>query len=158
MSETAGFKVLKQDDLQALCRAKGLPLTVQRTLIMEALAGRKDHPTADQVFDDVKTQLAGVSRTTVYRVLEAFVAHGLAQKVGSSAAKARFDADVARHHHVECIDCGAIIDLPKNLSYDIPLPADTDALFEVLDYSIQFKGICAGCRDERQYDAVNGKG
>lgn len=133
--------------MHSLCRSKGLPVTVQRTTIMSALAGRKDHPTADQIYEEVKPQLAGVSRTTVYRVLETFVAHGLAQKIGSSEAKARFDADVRRHHHLECLRCGAILDLPYQTSYDIPLPESPDDQFQVLDYSIQFRGVCARCRE-----------
>jgi Fur family transcriptional regulator, peroxide stress response regulator len=146
MSEAAEFKKVKQNQLHSLCREKGLPLTVQRTVILDALAGRKDHPTADEVYEEVKPRLAGVSRTTVYRVLETLVAHGLAQKIGSSAAKARFDANAARHHHLECIRCGGISDLPHHPSYDIPLPSGADDLFEVHDYAIQFRGVCARCR------------
>lgn len=115
---------------------------------MDALAARKDHPTADEIYEGVKTQLTGVSRTTAYRVLETFVAHGLAQKIGSSGAKARFDADVARHHHLECLRCGAIIDIPHRQSYDIPLPATEDDFFQVFDYAIHFRGVCARCRRE----------
>ncbi|HJV33774.1 transcriptional repressor [Geomonas sp.] len=148
MHGRADFKKRKQEQLQTVCRSKGLPVTVQRTVIMEALAGRKDHPTADQVYEQVKPLLAGVSRTTVYRVLEAFVAHGLAQKIGSNEAKARFDAEALRHHHLECVCCGAIIDLPHRASYDIPLPPSPDGLFQVLDYAIQFKGVCGNCRGE----------
>lgn len=147
MCEPDRFKEVKQGELHALCRAKGLPVTVQRTVIMDALAARKDHPTADQIYEDVRPQLAGVSRTTVYRVLEAFVAHGLAQKVGSNAARARFDANALRHHHLECVRCGAISDLPHRPFYDMPLPATPEDFAEVIDYAIQFKGICGRCRE-----------
>lgn len=139
------FKKLKQDELHTLCRDKGLPVTVQRTVIMDALASRKDHPTADEIYEVVKPQLAGISRTTVYRVLETFVAHGLAQKIGSSAARAHFDADKARHHHLECIYCGAIRDISHQQVYDLPLPRSDGDPFQVLDYAIQFRGVCAQC-------------
>lgn len=138
------FETYKQDQLHAVCRAKGVPVTVQRSIIMAALAARKDHPTADEIYEDVKPKLTSVSRTTVYRVLEAFVSHGIAQKIGSSAAKARFDANAERHHHLECIRCGAVIDVPHHESYDIPLPSFGEV--EVLNYAIQFRGICGRCR------------
>ncbi|WP_243372727.1 transcriptional repressor [Geotalea sp. SG265] len=146
MRDANEFKKTKLDQLHALCRAKGLPLTVQRTVIMDALAARTDHPTADEIYEEVKPLLTGVSRTTVYRVLEAFVAHGLVQKIGSSAAKAHFDADVARHHHLECIRCGAISDIPHCEAYDIPLPSSEGNRHQVLDYAIHFRGVCARCR------------
>ena len=145
MSEAANFKNAKQQQLHSLCRDKRLPVTAQRTVIMDALSCRKDHPTADQVYDQVKSTLMTVSRTTVYRVLETFVANGLAQKVGSLAAKARFDANAERHHHLECVHCGAIADLPHHVSYDIPLPESPEGLFQAHDYAILFKGVCAAC-------------
>ena len=40
--------------LEAACRAQGVPLTVQRRAILEVLADRTDHPTADQVFAAVR--------------------------------------------------------------------------------------------------------
>jgi Fur family peroxide stress response transcriptional regulator len=146
MTPAMGFKKKKRDQLHLLCRTKGLPLTIQRTVIMDALAARTDHPTADEIYEEVKHQLTGVSRTTVYRVLEAFVAHGLAQKIGSSAAKAHFDANVDRHHHLECLRCGAISDIPHHQDYEIPLPASASGQFQALDYAIQFRGVCAQCR------------
>lgn len=146
MQGRAEFKKQKHDQLISICRSKRIPVTVQRTVIMDALAGRKDHPTADQIFEQVKPLLAGVSRTTVYRVLEAFVAHGLAQKIGSNEAKAHFDADAVRHHHLECVSCGAIVDLPHQEAYDLPLATSPDGEFQVLDYAIQFKGICGRCQ------------
>ncbi|MEZ4484291.1 MAG: transcriptional repressor [Syntrophotaleaceae bacterium] len=71
---------------------------------------RKDHPTADQLFDDLKST-SGVSRTTVYRILETFVRVGLVVKISSPQAKARFDANTCRHHHISCVQCGEVADL-----------------------------------------------
>jgi Fur family transcriptional regulator, peroxide stress response regulator len=157
MKSEEAFKNLKQGQLHSLCKAKGLPLTVQRTVIMDELAGRRDHPTADQVYDGVKAQLGAVSRTTVYRVLETFVAHGLVQKISSSEAKAHFDANATRHHHLECIQCGAIADIPHHPSFDIPLPSLVDDHFRVLDYAILFRGVCARCSLETQQQITAAK-
>ena len=77
--------------LEAACRDQGLPLTVQRRVILEALAGRDDHPTADDILAQVRGQLPEISRTTVYRVLDALVRLGLAVKISSPGAAVRFD-------------------------------------------------------------------
>jgi Fur family peroxide stress response transcriptional regulator len=45
--------VEKMAQLETACREHGLPLTVQRRTILEVLAERTDHPTADQVWEAV---------------------------------------------------------------------------------------------------------
>jgi len=62
-------------------RERGLALTVQRRVILAELLARRDHPTADQVFAAVVGRVPGLSRTTVYRVLETLVGLGMARKV-----------------------------------------------------------------------------
>jgi Fur family peroxide stress response transcriptional regulator len=147
MTTDREFSTRKQSQLEQACRKRGLPLTVQRRAIMEALAQRKDHPTADQIFDAVQERLPGVSRTTVYRVLETFVQFGVVQKINSTQARARFDADTARHHHLRCSGCDDLLDLHAAGLDDLPFPdTDTDG-FEIHDYAITFTGLCAGCRN-----------
>lgn len=119
-----------------------MALTVQRRVILETVAGRTDHPTADQVYDAVTQVIRGVSRTTVYRVLEAFVRMGVVTKVSNPRAKTRFDADTSRHHHLICLSCDTVIDC-RNVGLDLP-----DVVIEgfmVKDLSVTITGVCAGC-------------
>ena len=146
MNNDTSFLSEKAAQLEKSCREQGMPLTVQRRVIMENLAGRKDHPTADQIFEAVTPLLPGISRTTVYRVMEAFVALGLVQKINNPEAKAHFDADTSRHHHVRCTGCGTVADVHDERLNGLSLPADAASGFEILDYSINFIGTCAGCR------------
>lgn len=119
---------------------------------METLAGRRDHPTADQIFDALGARLPGVSRTTVYRVLEAFVALGMIQKINSPEAKAHFDADTSRHHHVRCTGCGAVADVHDERLNSLELPDQGVSGFHLIDYSINFIGNCATCRSAAAAD------
>jgi Fur family peroxide stress response transcriptional regulator len=142
------FAAVKIQELDSCCRENGVPLTVQRRIVLETLAGRKDHPTADQVYDAVKGIIKGVSRTTVYRVLETFVRLGLAVRVCSPHGKGRFDADTGRHHHLICLECEKVVDF-KDERLQLPqlaVLAVTD--FEIKDYSLAITGYCASCRDK----------
>ena len=60
-------------EFEALCRERGSPLTVQRRDILKAILERDDHPSADQIYETVKDRIPGLSRTTVYRVLDTLV-------------------------------------------------------------------------------------
>ncbi len=143
--------------MEERCRENKLSLTVQRRAILENLASRTDHPTADQIFAAIQDRVSGISRTTVYRVLETFVQLGLAQKISNPEAKARFDADTRRHHHAVCINCEEVIDIYSDTLDSIPLP-DTGHDFEVLDYSVNFTGLCRNCRGSHKPPFISERG
>jgi len=132
-----------------LCREHGLAMTVQRRAILEELVGRRDHPSADQIFDTVGERVPGLSRTTVYRVLEAFVRAGAARKVPHPDAVARFDPIFERHHHLLCERCGRLFDLEDSEVGGFTLPRSLGT-FVIRDYSINFTGVCAGCRNSKK--------
>lgn len=140
------FIDFKAGQLADVCRERGIPLTVQRRAIMETLAGRSDHPSAEQVHDAVKMRLPGMSLTTVYRVLEAFVQIGLVRKIDDPGAKGRFDADASRHHHARCVSCGRIVDIGDDALPPIDLPMAQVEEFTLVDYTINYLGYCRRCR------------
>lgn len=137
----------KRSEFETVCRNNGLALTIQRRKILDVLASRNDHPTVDQVYEDIKESLKGVSRTTVYRVLETFVSIGIAKKISNPESKARFDADTRRHHHLTCIKCGKVLDLYDPTLDNLVPNAGSLREFDILDYSITFNGICGCCLD-----------
>ena len=144
---------------EALCRERGLALTSQRRRIMESILVRTDHPTADQIYEDVKEHLPGISRTTVYRVLETLVGIGAISKVCSPGSATRFDPLTRRHHHLVCMHCDRLIDVE-----DAALDAAVERAkvkakaFEIEDFSIHFHGICAACQKKQkgQHKAASG--
>lgn len=136
------------------CRERGLALTVQRRVVLEVVLSREDHPTADQIFDDVRRRIPDVSRTTVYRVLDTLVQIGVIGKPSRLGSAARYEPNIHRHHHLVCMQCGKVMDIE-----DDGAGLDTGALltqpaqgFEVVDYSIHFHGVCESCR--RRQDSV----
>ena len=121
-------------------------MTVQRRVILKELVQRADHPTADQIYESVKERLPGLSRTTVYRVLDTLVRVDAAQKVFHPNAAVRFDPIRERHHHLLCQRCDELFDLEDSAVKRIRL-SEAPEDFEIHDYSIHFTGICVGCRD-----------
>ncbi len=144
--------VIKQktiEHFEKLCQQHGLPLTIQRRVILKALVDRDDHPTADQIFEDIKALTPGVSRTTVYRALETLVRLGVARKAKHYKAAARFDANTGRHHHLVCLKCDKMADLDDPSLDQIGLPHPRRTGFEIIDYSVYFEGLCSECRQKK---------
>jgi Fur family peroxide stress response transcriptional regulator len=141
-------KSIALQQFEAACRARGLSVTVQRRRIFEALLGRTDHPTPDQVYISLKDTLPGVSRTTVYRVLETLVALGVLAKACSPSAATRVDPRTARHHHLVCRRCDRLIDVEDAaVNHRIRPPVLRQQAFVIEDYSIYFTGLCAACQE-----------
>ena len=130
---------------EAECRKRGLAVTVQRRTVFEALSARRDHPTADQVYDAVKGRIPGLSRTTVYRVLDALVEAGFVRKVHHAGGVARFDPVTHRHHHLVCEACGRLVDLDDAAVPALRLPEARGSGFRIKDYSVSFLGLCGAC-------------
>ena len=134
-------------DLEASLREKGLTLTSQRRIILQSFLGRQDHPTAEQVYGSVRHRLPGLSRATVYRVLDVLVRAGALSKLFHPGAVVRFDPVTERHHHLVCQICGTLLDIEASAIPGIRLPEFQQPGFTITDYTVNFIGICSTCQE-----------
>jgi Fur family transcriptional regulator, peroxide stress response regulator len=137
------------DQFFAAHRESGLPVTTQRRVVFEAILGRTDHPTAEQLYQAVREQLPQISRMTVHRILAAFVSLCLVAKTCHPGSAARFDPKLRRHHHLVCLDCGSIMDVEDPRLNHLPWPKVSPSEFQIQDYHIHFRGRCARCAQRR---------
>jgi Fur family peroxide stress response transcriptional regulator len=156
MSQTSTKPICNTEQLELVCRQRGIPLTCQRRAVFVSIVDRRDHPTADQVFDQVRGRLKGVSRMTVYRALEWLVDLGAITKVGHPGSVIRFDPTTDRHHHLVCVRCNGLADLNSREFDNLELPATQRHGFLVEDYSVLFRGVCVEC--QRVGNPLGGKG
>ena len=62
-----------EERLRAALEASGHRHTAQRAAVYRYLRGVKSHPTADEIFTQVREVLPDISLATVYKALEGFV-------------------------------------------------------------------------------------
>ncbi|PIR18655.1 MAG: transcriptional repressor [Elusimicrobia bacterium CG11_big_fil_rev_8_21_14_0_20_64_6] len=134
-----------REEVRALFKAKKVPLTHQRLAVYEELSGRKDHPSAEALYESLKRDYPSLSLATVYKTLQTLHEMGMVARVNSPAAQARYDAIVETHHHAVCIGCGRIEDIfDPRLD---KLPALKIAGFVPSGHSVHFQGLCAKCAE-----------
>ena len=91
-------------------QVKGLKVTPQRVAIYEAIVKLKNHPTADNVIEYIKSNDPNISIGTVYKVLDFLVENELLEKVKSERDIMRYDAVLSNHHHLYCAETDRIQD------------------------------------------------
>lgn len=131
---------------EALCRDNGLPITVQRRVLIDAIVRTDSHPTAEELFEHARGILPDISRTTVYRILDAFVRLGLVTRVPHPRGASRFDGNVDPHHHAVCTDCGRVFDIAGPRCEDVPRPRDLPEGFAYTGCAVLFMGQCRDCK------------
>jgi Fe2+ or Zn2+ uptake regulation protein len=125
-------------------RSQGLKVTPQRQAIFRILYHSAVHPTAEAVHAEVVRDLPTVSLRTVYQTLNDLTAMGELGHIEVGTGSARFDPNLAPHHHLVCERCGRIEDLVADYP-DVTVPAGTIEDFEVTRTEIVFRGHCTGC-------------
>ena len=103
---------LDQESLRVILEDAGLRCTPQRLAVYDHLSRARHHPTAEEVYRAVRSEIPKISLATVYKALEALVTIGVATKLtaGAGETSARFDARCDQHYHFRCLRTGAVHD------------------------------------------------
>src|ERR1700678_719482 len=146
--ERACYARQRMAEFTERCRAGGLAVTPQRLAIIEALLAATDHPRAERIFEDVRRLHPHISLATVHRTLETLCAIGEARKVTMLYDSARYDGNLAPHHHVVCVRCRRIRDVEiSGLERVIDGHAALKG-FQPLGWSLEIQALCDSCRKQ----------
>lgn len=119
-------------------------LTNQKQFILDYLINTKIHPTAEEVFLNVKKILPRISLATVYRNLEQFAQTGKVLAINGTIK--RFDGDVSDHQHFICNSCGKVYDIFCQTPEIKNFKKHTHKIGKVENYQITFNGKCEKCK------------
>jgi Fur family ferric uptake transcriptional regulator len=132
-------------------RERGERVTAPRRAVLEVLAGRSDHLTADEV----SSLLEGteVHRATVYRTLDVLSAAGVVSHRHGAGGATRYHlaaaAEGAEHLHGHCRRCGVVVVLPADA-----LGLATERVREAAGFRLEAEqstliGLCRECGSRR---------
>jgi len=124
---------------------KGTRLTPYRAAVLEALNASLNHPTAAEIYHKVRRRRPGVAYATIYNALGWLTRNGMVVELKFGDAASRYDPITARHDHLVCTGCGALVD------YEVPLPqriwqrAGRRHGFRIHHYRLELFGFCPSC-------------
>ena len=120
--------------------------TSQRKLIIEELTKSKSHPSADELYNQIKLVDPRISIGTIYRNLEILCEIGVIQKIENGRGQCRFDSVAEKHYHIRCVECNRIDDAPMFFRKSIEKEFDKPTKYTIFDHKIEFIGLCPTCR------------
>ena len=122
----------------------------------EALAGEHVHLTADAVYGRAQQRLPEISLATVYNALNELVDMGEVLEIYTGEGPKRYDPNTTvPHHHLYCIECGALRDVNPEGTHRLALTPSQRHGFELLDVDIVFRGRCPDCRTTAPHAALD---
>ena len=121
-----------------------LKRTPQRLAIIDFLEGNTSHPSAEEIYRAVSKKYRSLSVATVYNTLHSLAKAGVVRELTIDPERKRYDPDTTHHHHLLCVLCGKIVDIPGGITVD--LPGEMAQEFTLLGNHIEFYGHCAPCK------------
>ena len=128
---------MKRESLQALTE-HGIQPSAQRVAVADYVLYTTDHPSADQVWAEVKRSFPMLSRATVYNTLNLFTEKGLLRELVLAEGKVVFDPKLDPHHHFLDEETGEIVDVPWS-ALDVRRVHNLNG-FDVREYQVVMRG------------------
>ena len=125
--------------------------TIQKQLVLEAVAQLHNHPTAEQVYAQVVKAHPTISKATVYRNLASLSEDGRLRHLPMPAGADRFDHRLDGHAHIECTVCGRLDDVEFSAGAQGGALAALDTFAEQATgytqalHTVLFTGVCPAC-------------
>ena len=126
-------------------REAGLKATGSRVAILNAIERNHNHPSAEEIYQDLAERHPTLSLSTVYSTLNVFVRAGLVRKLPEVDGRLRIEGAQRPHDHAICRSCGAIFDIEPDPESVPATPAELPGGLVVLDIRVEYDVVCAAC-------------
>ncbi|MGB9638055.1 MAG: Fur family transcriptional regulator [bacterium] len=133
---------LLTSNLKETLLSKGIKPSYIRLKILEYLISNENHPTVDDIYQELKKIFPTLSKTTIYLNLNLFVKNNLVKALNVDNNEQRFDFIKQEHINFFCEKCKKIYDIPiKEIKIEYE-----NSNYEIKDIILYLKGICKECK------------
>ena len=132
-------------DIREFLESRGIQPSFHRIKIYEYLLNNRNHPSVDEIYQELYNQIPTLSKTTIYNTLNLLAEKGLVAVLTIDGKETRYDAYTEKHAHFKCTVCGNVYDV--DVGSEI-FGADTIEGHEIQEVHIYLKGVCSNCRNK----------
>lgn len=127
---------------------KGIRPSFHRLKVLEYLHNHLIHPTADQIYTALHSEIPSLSKMTIYNTVNVLEKAGLINSLLIDN-ETRYDAHLDDHGHFHCSICGKIVNFEIN-TCDVPIRGLHD--YAITTRDVIFKGVCPTCLKNRKQE------
>ena len=134
------------DELISILRQRNFRLTPQRVELVRLIAASEGHPSAAQLYAQIRTQFPTMSPATVYKTLT--LLKGMNQVLEIDLRDDRhYDGNrPLPHPHLICLQCNQIVDGGIDIDPSSFTQIQGASGYQIIRSQITFYGLCADCR------------
>ena len=134
------------EELVAKLREREYRLTPQRIALLRLLAASDGHPSASQLYDQIRDQFPTTSLATVYKTLNVLKEIDEVLELEFSGADNRYDGSKPYPHpHLVCIRCQKILDSEVRLAQSLIQEVAQSSGYQIVGHRLDFYGLCPDC-------------
>ena len=122
----------------------GAKITSPRIAILKLLENKRDHPSAEQIFLDLKSDFPSLSIATVYSTAQLLAKGSMLRILSIDEKKVYYDPEMKEHAHFLCKSCKKLFDVITDcdvMSSFIP----PDGVLSVENAEVFYYGYCSKC-------------
>lgn len=121
--------------------------TIQRDAIFQYLQESTSHPTADDIYRELKKKYPSLSLATIYNTLQYLIGEGKISVLGDLGdRRVHFDKSVEPHLNMVCESCKQVFDLPNDDFRKSVEQIENQSGFKVKSSRVIFFGLCPECQ------------
>jgi len=136
------------EELVAKLREREYRLTPQRIALLRLLAASDGHPSASQLYEQMRDQFPTTSLATVYKTLTVLKEIDEVLELGFSGDDNRYDGKKPYPHpHLICIRCQKIRDPEASLAQSLMQEVAQSSGYQIVGHRLDFYGLCPDCQD-----------
>ena len=130
---------------------KGCRLTPQRLTILRILSKSAGHPSAEQIFEQIRADYPTTSLATIYKTLSLLKHVGEVFEVNFASLGSHYDGNKPYPHpHLMCTKCGQILDPEFGPVAGISQEIARQTGYKITHQQVNFFGLCPQCQQEGQ--------
>ena len=137
------------DCLRRKLHDSGCRITPQRLCILRALVESNTHPSAEEIYAQVRLVSPTTSLATVYKTLDTLRDLGEVLELQPGDGRQHYDGvRPSFHPHVICTQCGEIRDVEIAGLSGLPAQAQSASGYEIQTPRVEFYGLCPVCQTQ----------